>query len=62
MAEGLIDHHLLGVHHVVERLGLSVYDYLFLALGIAFIIIGILLFRSADKRNIIHSSANFKNG
>lgn len=31
--EGAIDHHLLGVHHVVERLGLSIFDYAFLASG-----------------------------
>ena len=33
LVEGLIDHHLLGVHHVVERLGLSVYDWSFLGIG-----------------------------
>lgn len=61
LVEGLIGHHLLGVHHVVERLGLSVYDYLFLASGMVFLIIGILLIRSADKNSIKHASANFKN-
>src|SRR5688572_18745348 len=25
--EGVIDHHILHVHHVVERLGVSAYDY-----------------------------------
>lgn len=33
LVEGLIDHHVLHVHHVVERLGVSVYDWLFLASG-----------------------------
>ena len=47
--EGIIDHFLLEVHHIVERLGLSVYDYLFLASGVVFIIFGILLIRSVDK-------------
>jgi len=26
LVEGVIDHHILGIHHVVERLGTSVYD------------------------------------
>ena len=47
LVEGIIDHHILGIHHVVERLGTSVYDYLFLASGVAFIIVGLLLTRRA---------------
>ena len=43
--EGLIDHHLLNLHHVVERLGVSVYDYAFLASGLIFGLIGILTIR-----------------
>ena len=31
--EGLIDHHVLHIHHVVERLGVSVYDWAFLGVG-----------------------------
>ena len=38
--EGIIDHHLLQIHHVVKRLGVSVYDYLFLGSGIVFILLG----------------------
>jgi uncharacterized membrane protein len=38
--EGLIDHHILGIHHVMERLGVSAYDYAFLASGILFMAIG----------------------
>ena len=40
LVEGILDHHILGLHHVVERLGTSVYDYLFLASGVGFILIG----------------------
>ncbi|RAK59846.1 DUF2243 domain-containing protein [Phenylobacterium hankyongense] len=47
LVEGLIDHQLLGVHHVVERLGPSVWDYAFLAWGGAMIITGWLLVRPA---------------
>jgi uncharacterized membrane protein len=35
LVEGLIDHHLLHVHHVVERLGPSVWDWVFLGSGVA---------------------------
>ena len=38
--EGLIDHHLLGIHHVIERRGVSAFDYAFLASGIVFMIGG----------------------
>lgn len=50
LLEGVVDHHLLHVHHVVERLGVSVYDYAFLASGVLFIAIGGLLARSATAR------------
>lgn len=47
--EGIIDHHMLEIHHVIERMGASFYDYLFLASGILFIIIGVLLIRSGKR-------------
>ncbi|QZH74249.1 MAG: DUF2243 domain-containing protein [Erythrobacter sp.] len=40
LVEGLIDHHLLGLHHVVERLGLSMFDWLYLASGVVLIVLG----------------------
>lgn len=43
--EGLVDHHLLNVHHVVERLGTSAFDYAFLAWGAGMILLGWLLSR-----------------
>ena len=46
--EGLIDHHLLGLHHVVERLGVSAWDWLFLASGVAFGATGWMLTRQPD--------------
>ncbi|MGA0607331.1 DUF2243 domain-containing protein [Phenylobacterium sp. VNQ135] len=45
VVEGLIDHHLLGVHHVMERLGPSVWDAAFLAWGAAMILAGWALVR-----------------
>lgn len=47
--EGIIDHHILGIHHVVEIQGLSVYDYLFLASGVLFILIGWAFIRKGSK-------------
>jgi uncharacterized membrane protein len=43
LVEGVIDHHLLGLHHVVERLGLSIWDWLFLAWSLVLIGAGRLL-------------------
>jgi uncharacterized membrane protein len=36
LVEGAIDHYLLGIHHVIERLGLSVWDAVFVATGPVF--------------------------
>jgi uncharacterized membrane protein len=49
LVEGIIDHYILQIHHVVERAGLSVYDHLFLASGVIFIIAGMSMIRSASK-------------
>ncbi|MBC7413211.1 MAG: DUF2243 domain-containing protein [Bacteroidia bacterium] len=49
LIEGIIDHHILGIHHVVERFGLSIYDYIFLATGVVFIMFGLLLIRAGRK-------------
>ncbi len=48
VVEGTINHHLFGIHHVVERLGLSIYDYLFVVTGVVFILFGLSLIRSAQ--------------
>ncbi len=46
LVEGVVDHHLLHLHHVYERLGVSAWDYLFLASGVALIATGWLTIRS----------------
>lgn len=43
--EGIIDHLLLNIHHVVERLGRSVYDYIYVATGILFPLAASVVFR-----------------
>jgi uncharacterized membrane protein len=40
VVEGLINHFILHLHHVLERAGLSAYDFAFIAVGILFILIG----------------------
>lgn len=52
--EGVIDHHLLQIHHVVERLGLSVFDYAFLGSGVVFMLLGLTLIQSGRKRDTEH--------
>jgi uncharacterized membrane protein len=47
LVEGIIDHHILNIHHVIERLGVSAFDYAFLASGVIMIIGGWMAIRSA---------------
>ena len=49
LVEGTIDHFVLQIHHVVERLGLSVWDGVFLASGLFLIALGIAIMRSAPR-------------
>jgi uncharacterized membrane protein len=53
LTEGIIDHYMLGIHHVVERLGLSMYDHIFLASGVVYIICGLILInKRKEERGI----------
>jgi uncharacterized membrane protein len=47
LVEGVIDHHVLHVHHVYERAGESIYDYAFLASGALLMFLGWALIRAA---------------
>jgi len=49
VVEGTLDHHIFQLHHVVERLGLSVYDYAFLGSGLLLILLGWSFIRKAEK-------------
>ena len=49
LVEGVIDHHLLHLHHVVEALGVSAWDWLFLASGILLIVLGHAIGRRAYR-------------
>jgi uncharacterized membrane protein len=48
LVEGVIDHHVLHVHHVVESLGVSKWDYVFLASGVVMILLGWVVIRSSQ--------------
>jgi uncharacterized membrane protein len=52
--EGIIDHYLLQIHHVVERLGLSIYDAAFVASGVILAIVGAALVRSGQRQIEAH--------
>lgn len=56
LVEGIIDHHILGIHHVVEIEGLSIYDYLFLASGIIFILIGLTFIRRGSNDGVLSNA------
>lgn len=49
LVEGVINHHILNIHHVVESRGLSVFDDAFLASGIILMIGGWTAIRSARE-------------
>jgi uncharacterized membrane protein len=51
LVEGTFNHHILHLHHVVERLGVSAYDYGFLASGVLLCLAGWGLIRGARKRD-----------
>ena len=51
--EGLIDHMLLEVHHVVERFGLSAWDWGFLVAAVVLMVAGTLIVRSAGPASAI---------
>jgi uncharacterized membrane protein len=38
--EGVLDHYVLGLHHVVEARGLSLFDHLFVLSGVVMAIVG----------------------
>ena len=51
LIEGIIDHHLLNIHHVVERLGVSIWDWVFLGSGVVLIAIGWILIRGESTHD-----------
>jgi uncharacterized membrane protein len=54
VVEGLLDHQILGLHHVVERLGLSIWDWLFLAASVVLIVVGWLMTKADRETDDAH--------
>ena len=51
VVEGVIDHHLLGLHHVRDDVAdPAPWDLAFLALGVLLVVVGVLLARQAPRR------------
>ena len=49
LVEGMVDHHILGIHHVRDDLGAPLgWDLAFLASGVVFIAVGLTLARAAE--------------
>jgi uncharacterized membrane protein len=55
--EGIIDHHILHLHHVVEALGVSVYDYAFLASGVIMMVAGWRMVAAGKKDEQLMTAA-----
>jgi uncharacterized membrane protein len=49
LVEGVVNHHLLGLHHVRQGPGQLAYDLGFLALGAALVGVGALLYRRTAR-------------
>ena len=55
LVEGLVDHHLLGLHHVRDDLGAPLgWDLAFLAFGALLVLAGGALIRRGRERNLDH--------
>ena len=55
--EGLIDHHILNLHHVVEALGVSIFDYAFHASGLLLSAIGWTMINRSKKDEQLRTAA-----
>lgn len=45
LIEGVLDHYVLNLHHVVEQRGQSIFDLIFLVAGILFVVGGVIATR-----------------
>ena len=62
LVEGIIDHHILHIHHVIEQPGHEIWDYSFLGFGVLLVLIGWALIRSArhDQPHDTQTSPAFR--
>jgi uncharacterized membrane protein len=61
LVEGVIDHHILHIHHVTETENHLVWDLAFLASGVLLMVIGLTVIRSG-RRDRISRGAPFAGG
>lgn len=57
LVEGLIDHEILGIHHVYSGSNQTLWDMLFLASGVIFILAGLTIARRAKPIPITYGQA-----
>ncbi|GGH63921.1 hypothetical protein GCM10011379_15380 [Filimonas zeae] len=50
LLEGIMDHHLLGLHNVVQRAGTSLPDYLFLSFSVLLVMAGYVFVTNANTK------------
>jgi uncharacterized membrane protein len=49
--EGILDHYIFQIHHVVERAGLSVYDHIFIGASLLLILAGYTLMKGSSLQD-----------
>lgn len=50
LVEGIVDHHVLGIHHVRDDLGAPLgWDLAFLASGVVLVVVGVALARAGER-------------
>jgi uncharacterized membrane protein len=52
LIEGIINHHILNLHHVLEALGVSMWDWLFLASGVLLVVVGHMTVRRSEEKTL----------
>lgn len=57
IVEGVIAHYILGIHHVIEAVGLSIYDHAFVTSGVLFSLAGWGLIRAGAADEIVRHPA-----
>ncbi len=62
VVEGTLDHHVLHLHHVVERLGVSVFDYAFLGASVLLILGGWSLIRAGMAEGEVGAASHRSQG
>ena len=52
LVEGIVDHHILGIHHVRETGSVVAWDVAFLLFGALLVAVGWLLARSGERGRV----------